>query len=64
MALINVDRPQYNILDKPEIQTVIYSYVSNKCKYINGVDLEYKLIFDKVINNLINVDNLIKHKDL
>ncbi len=27
-------QPQTDILDKPEIQTIIYSYASNKCKYI------------------------------
>ena len=51
-------------MDVPEIQTAIYSHLSNKCKYINEVDLKYKLIFDKVLDDLINVNNLIKHKDI
>ena len=48
-------------MDKPEIQSLIYSYTSNKCKYVNEVDLTYKLIFDKVLDQLINVDNITKH---
>ena len=40
-------------------QEIIYSYYSNRCQYPNEVELKYKVIFEKVLEELVNINDVV-----